>query len=544
MNNQIKVLFVAGELTPMAKVGGLADVVGSLPKALKKLEVDVKIVIPKYGIIDEKKYLLKKIASDIKIPFYDQEELVNIYSTFLPDTQNQVEVFLIENLKYLSKGGIYFTADASSSGALNECQRFVFFTKCVAEIFSNNPAPFNKKINVVRKIFLMLLHLYSKLQNTRERCGINWQPDIFHCHDWHTGFLPLLIKIQSANLQTTRKTLFTIHNFAYQGKYNSQKILKMLNLKETDWPTLKERTKNQFEDLNAVQQAILNADLINTVSPAYAQEILTPEFGEKLENDLQKRKIDLSGILNGIDTAFFNPLTDLNLIKNYGLEMSNEKILENKKENKNYLQKICNLKINSNTPLIGLISRVAEQKGFDLIIEIFDKLMTLDLQFVLLGLGDPKMEKILTQLALKYPDKFSCNLKFDAKLAQQIYAGSDIFLMPSHFEPCGLGQMIAMRYGAAPIIRATGGLKDTVSNVKCQKPALNLIEGSNVKCQGKGFVFEKYEANEMLNSIKEALELYKNKNAWQEIIIHNMKQNFSWENSAKEYLKLYKKIIE
>ncbi len=503
MKNQMKVLFVGGELTPIAKVGGLADVIGALPKALKKLGVDVKIIIPKYGIIDEKKYPLKKIASDIKIPFYNQEELVNVYSCFLPDTQRQVEVYLIENLKYLSEGEIYFTIDASSSGALNECQRFVFFTKCVAEIFLNNK--------------------------------IDWQPDIFHCHDWHTGFLPLLIKIQSVNLQMKQKTLFTIHNFAYQGKYNPQEILKMLNLKEQDWPCLRERTKNQFKDLNAVQQAILNADLINTVSPTYAQEILTPEFGEKLENNLQKRKANLSGILNGIDVDFFNPATDLTLIKNYGLEMPKEKILENKKENKEYLQKNCNLKIDSNVPLIGLISRVAEQKGFDLIIKIFDKLMELDLQFVLLGTGDPKMEKTLAELSLKYPDKFSCNLKFNTKVAQQIYAGSDIFLMPSHFEPCGLGQMIAMRYGTTPIVRACGGLKDTVENYSLQTIHYKL---------GMGFVFEKYEANEMLNSIKEALEIYKDKKAWQEIIFHNMRQDFSWENSAKKYLELYKKLLK
>ncbi|MFH1838411.1 MAG: glycogen/starch synthase [Candidatus Kuenenbacteria bacterium] len=431
----MKILFVAGEVAPIAKVGGLADVIGALPKALKKLEVDVKIVIPKYGIIDEKKYPLKKIASEIKIPFYDQEELINVYSTFLPETQNQIEIYLIENLKYLSKGEICFTADASSSGGIDECQRFVFFTKCVAEIF------LNKK---------------------------KWQPDIFHCHDWHTGFLPLLINIQSTNKQTKQKTLFTIHNLAYQGKYNPQKILKMLNLKEEDWPTLKERTKNQFEDLNALQQAILNADLINTVSPAYSQEILTSEYGENLELFLQKRKTDLSGIINGIDTTFFNPATDLNLKKNYGLKMTNEELLKNKQENKNYLQKICNLKIDSKIPLIGIISRLAEQKGFDLIIEIFDKLMEQNLQFVLLGAGDLKIEKTLIELSSKYSNKFSCNLKFDAKLANQIYAGSDMFLMPSHFEPCGLGQLIAMKYGTVPIVRATGGLKDTVRNVKCQ----------------------------------------------------------------------------
>ncbi len=499
-NDQLKILFVAGEITPMAKVGGLADVIGALPKALKKFGVDVKIIIPKYGIIDEKKYPLKKIASNIKIPFYNQEELINVYSTFLPETQNQIEIYLIENLKYLSHGEIYFTPDASSSGALNECQRFNFFTKCVADFF------LNKKIN--------------------------WQPNIFHCHDWHTGFLPLLTKIQSSDKQI--KTLFTIHNLAYQGKYNPKEIFKMFNLKEENWPTLKKRTKNQFEDLNAVQQAILNADLINTVSPTYSQEILTKEFGEGLENDLKQRKNAIFGILNGIDTTFFNPATDLNLIKNYGLKMSNEQLFENKQENKSYLQKICTFKIDSKIPLIGLISRIADQKGFDLIIKIFDQLMEQNLQFVLLGAGDLKIEKKLAVLALKYSDKFSCNFKFDAKLAQQIYAGSDIFLMPSHFEPCGLGQLIAMRYGTIPIVRKTGGLADTVKNYELRVTGYNL---------GIGFVFEKYDANKMLNSINKALKIYKNKKEWKKIIIHDMKQNFSWECSAKKYLKLYQRLL-
>ena len=498
----MKVLFVASEATPIAKVGGLADVIGALPKALKKLGVDVKIIIPKYEIIDEKKYPVKKIVGEIMIPFYNQEKLINVYSTFLPETQNQVEIYLIENLKYLSQGNVYLTADASSSGEINECQRFIFFTKCVAEIFLKNK--------------------------------INWKPDIFHCHDWSTGFLPLLIKMQAKN----QKTLFTIHNFAYQGKYNPQEILKMLNLKETDWPTLKERTKNQFEDLNAVQQAILNTDLINTVSPTYAQEILTQEFGERLENNLKKRKNDLFGILNGIDTTFFNPMTDLNLEKNYGIEITNEKLLENKEKNKQYLQKICNLQINSKIPLIGIISRLAEQKGFDLIIEAFEELIKLNLQFVLLGAGDLKIEKTLTKLALKYPNKFSCNFKFDAKLANQIYAGSDMFLMPSHFEPCGLGQLIAMRYGSTPIVRETGGLADTVKNYQ---PKIDLSINNKL---GVGFVFKKYETKKMINSIKEALKIYKNKKEWQKIIFHNMKQNFSWETSAKKYLELYQKLLK
>ena len=514
MNKQKKILFVAGEVTPIAKVGGLGDVIGALPKALTKIGIDAKIVIPKYGTIDEKKYPCKKIASAIKIQFYGQDELIDIYSTFLPGTQDQIEVYLIENLKYLSTGGICLTADASSSGAINECQRFIFFTKCVAEIFLNTSQ--------------YLEHI------------INWSPDILHCHDWHTGFLSVLKKIQEKNFVTNnikQKILFTLHNLEYQGKWNPQEIFKMLNIKESDWPTLKERTKNQFADLNAVQQAILIADLINTVSSTYAQEILTPEYGEKLELFLKKREIDLSGIINGIDTTYFNPAKNLDIKINYGLEMPKEQLFKNKQENKSYLQKICNFKIDSKIPLIGLISRIADQKGFDLIIKIFEKLMEQNLQFVLLGSGCKETEKTLAALALKYQDKFSCNLKFDAKLANQIYASSDMFLMPSRFEPCGLGQLIAMKYGTIPIVRATGGLKDTVKNYVMHSD----LQINNLN-KGIGFVFEVYDENKMLNIIKKALEVYEDKKVWQEIMIYDMKQDFSWENSAKKYLELYKKL--
>ncbi len=481
----LKVLFVAAELAPLAKVGGLADVAGSLPKALKKLGVDIRIAIPKYKIIDPQKYPMKRIARKIKVFFEGREEFFDLYFTFLPKTK--IPVYLVNHPKYLGGDGIYYSKDALPTGTATEAHRFIFFTKAVSEILK----------------------------------PLKWEPDIFHCHDWH-GALPLLVEIKNREY----RTLLTIHNFAYQGSYDMDSVLKMLNLTEKDWPTFK--TRDQWGNFNSLQQGILNADLINTVSPTYAKEILTKEYGCGLEETLKERKKDLFGILNGIDTDVFNPETDPKIFTNYNLSTLNFKAL-----NKIHLQKISKLSINSQIPLLGLISRLAEQKGIDLIIEIFEKMMQLDLQFILLGVGDPNIERILKEKAKRYSQKFSLHLKFDAELAQQIYAGSDIFLMPSRFEPCGLGQMISMRYGTIPLVRETGGLSDTVTPT---------FSNSQLKV-GTGFVFKEYKANELLKTIKKASKIYQNKKVWLKLMTNAMKQDFSWHVSAKKYLQLYKKLI-
>jgi len=488
---KIKVLFAAAELTPMAKVGGLGDVIGALPKNLIKHGVDVRIVIPKYGIIKEKKYNLKKITSDTIVPFMGQEEKINIWQSYLP--QSQVPVYFIENFKYLGQNGIYFEKDASPGGSSSECQRFTFFARSLFETFT----------------------------------PINFWPDIIHCHDWHVGTLPFLKKYlakKNKNLEKI-KTLLTIHNLAYQGIYSFSEVLRCLEISE------KEAYETGFipfekENINYLRQAIIHADLINTVSPTYAQEILTPEYGNGLTEDLKKRKNDLYGILNGIDLERFNPEIDPEIVKKYSL-----KTLANKKINKRYLQEISGLEVNENIPLLGFVGRLAEQKGIDLILEALPELEKENCQLVFLGTGNPDLENSLKETAKKYKGKVSVTIAFDASLAQKIYAGSDIFLMPSRFEPCGLGQMIAMRYGTIPIVRATGGLVDTVQ------------EFEKNKAKGTGFLFSSFLKSAFLSAVKKALSLYSEKKLWQIIMENAMKQDFSWDKSSKEYLKLYKKLI-
>lgn len=444
----MKVLFIASECAPIAKVGGLADVVGSLPKALKKLGVDISVLIPFYGAVKLKKEEIKLVLKKATIFFDGKEERFNLWQTTLP--KSKVPVFLIENNKYF-KGNIYIETDASSGGNAAEVKRFFFLSMV------------GVKLAETLKI------------------------DILHCHDWHTAIIPFLIKKEKLQL----KNLLTIHNLQYQGLYPYKVVNQLLGTKFT-------------KDVNCLKQGILNAKIITTVSPTYAKEILTKKHSAGLKSVLLKRKNDLHGILNGIDKI------------NYSLDK--------KQADKRKLQKICKLAQNSKIPVMGLVGRLTEQKGFDILNPILDELGKMDLQLIVLAAGDPKYEKMLIKAAKKFPDKFFINIKFDAKLAQQIYAGADMFLMPSRFEPCGLGQMIAMSYGTVPIVRAVGGLKDTVKNLKT------------------GFVFKDYISQELLNVIKKALKTFQNKKIWKQLQINGIKQDFSWNKSAKKYLEIYQAL--
>ena len=488
---KIKVLFTAAELTPMAKVGGLGDVIGALPKSLKKLGLDVRIVLPKYGVIDEKKYGLEKVAENIPVPFAGEGGEINIYRAFLP--MSEVPVYFIDSLKYLGQGGVYIEADASSGGSTKELHRFTFFARSIFEIFE----------------------------------PLSFRPDILHCHDWHVGVVPFLKKYLAAKNPALEKikTLLTIHNLAYQGNYNYQEVLESLGI----LPSEAEKyafTSFDGQSVRYLEQAIKHADLLNTVSPNYAREILTPEYGCGLEKALEKRKADLSGILNGIDLERFNPEVDEEIYKKYSLDT-----IEDKKENKKHLQEISSLKTDPSAPILGLVGRLAEQKGIDLLAEILPSLAKEEAQLIILGTGEPKLEKIIQEAAKKYPEKISATLDFDAALAQKIYAGADMFLMPSRFEPCGLGQLIAMRYGTVPIVRATGGLADTVPEYNPQTK------------EGAGFSFHEFKAKDFLAAIERALKMYHNKNEWLKIVKNGMAGDYSWNKSSEEYLKLYQKLL-
>ena len=444
MKNKLKILIAAAEITPIAKVGGLGDVIGALPKALNKLNLDVRLIMPFYGLIDKNKYKIRLSKKNIKVG----DALINLWQTSLPGST--VPLYLIEHGFFKNKK-IYSTALAEGP---TDIEKFTFFSQAILESIKN----------------------------------VDFKPDIIHLNDWHTAPVASLIKTDRFFKST--KTLLTIHNLANQG------ITK---------------TKNHLAE------GILNSDLINTVSPTYAKEILTKEYGAGLEKILAKKRNRLHGILNGIDTDFFNPATDESIKQKYSL-----KNLEKKTANKTELQKQLGLPQDKNAVLVGLVTRFVWQKGVELITEKFSKL---NCQFVFLGTGEKKYEDALLDLAKKYPRQFSVQIKFDEQLAHKIYAASDIFLAPSRFEPCGLTQMIAMRYGSIPIVRATGGLADTVNDKN-------------------GFTFKKYSSEELYKTIDEALTIfYKNKKVWHRLETNGLKQNFSWEKSAGEYLKLYKKLI-
>jgi len=497
----MKILFVASEVHPILKVGGIADVVGSLTKEIKKSGHDVRIAIPLYKPLKDKKISpLDKVAS-LPIEFNQISEKINIFETFIPGTEKQtdVPVYLFENNQYLSNKGVYL--DTKSFLYL---KRFLFFSQAVLQSFS----------------------------------ALNWRPDVIHCHDWQAGLIPVLLKIKqnSSKNDLSIKTLFTIHNLLIQGRWNYVQVLKCLNLKGNEIPSLSQKMQGLYgEDFNVLQQAILNADLINVVSPGYANEIKTDSYYARgLESVIKRRKKDIVGILNGIDTGFFNPETDRFIKKTY----SGRK-LDLKSFNKLDLQKRTGLKQDTGIPLLSMISRLDIQKGVDLVSQAVDKIVKMGGQIIFLGTGQKEQETILEKASKKYPGQVATYIKFDQALAQQIYAGADIFLMPSRFEPCGLSQLIAMRYGTIPIVRATGGLRDTVENVKINRKLFGLIK----QIQGTGFVFNNFSFPEFISVIKRALELYQNKQNWRRLQIKAMRQDFSWLKSAQKYLKLYDKLI-
>ncbi|MCH7759133.1 glycogen synthase [Patescibacteria group bacterium] len=486
----MKILFAASEVDPIIKVGGIADVIGSLGKEIKNAGHDIRIVIPFYQVLKKKKLDSLKNLGSFKVKIDRKIETVNIFQTEL---DRKIPVYLLEHEKYLSQGKVYLDSNDFSSVA-----RFLFFSVSVLKIFKT----------------------------------INWQPDIIHAHDWQTGLIPVLAKLKKSDF----KILFTIHNLLIQGSWNHKQVLKFLGLKGDETPTLKEKISGAYgDDFNLMQQAILNADIITTVSPSYAQEIKTKDYYARgLQAIIQKRKNDIHGVLNGIDVNIFNPETDSFIKKHYSI-----KSLENKTVNKLALQKQIGLKQEATIPLLGLISRLDVQKGIDLISQTIDQIVSLGCQVVFLGTGVKKYEEMLIQASQKYPDQVVTYLKFDSKLAQQIYAGVDIFLMPSRFEPCGLSQLIAMRYGTIPIVRATGGLKDTVENFKIEQG----LFGFNKKIKGTGFTFDQFNQQEFIKTIKKSLEIYADKKFWRQLQINAMGQDFSWQQSAKEYLKLYKQLL-
>ena len=479
MSEKLKILFVTSEADPFVKTGGLADVSGSLPQALRKKGHDVRVVLPEYLKMDDKFKSELEHITDFKTNVVWREEYVGVNKLL----NEGVPTYFIDNKYYFNRPTLYENGD-------KEVQ-FTFFNRAVLEMLPE----------------------------------IDFKPDIIHFNDWQTGILALLLddNYRKYDFYEDIKTLYTIHNLRYQGQFNPEIIGDVLGINYWHWNSGNIRHNGL---VNFMKAGIFYADKINTVSETYAEEIKTSYFGEGLDYALRMRSRDLKGIVNGISYDKFNPKTDSDIYYNY-----DKKNLESKYKNKEKLQKEFKLPVNREIPLIGIVTRLVEQKGIDLITGIIEEAIHKeDMQFVLLGTGQNKYENIFKKIAEKYPDQIGVKIKYDGKLAQRMYAGLDMFLMPSRFEPCGLSQIISMRYGTIPIVKETGGLKDTVE-------PYNEFEDT-----GFGFSFANFNAHDMLYTIRRAISFYKQEEIWEKLIKRAMEEDFSWKHSAQEYIKLYKSL--
>jgi len=485
----LRVLTVASEAVPFAKTGGLADVAGALPAALTTLGCEVRCVMPRYRQIDREKFNLKRVVECE--PRFFAGELVDREVWCVE--RSGVLWYFIDAPCYFDRDGLY-TVDGEDYP--DNLERFTFFAQ---------------------EVLALIRHL-------------DWQPDIIHCHDWQTGLIPVYLKIpvSLASIDTGDpfyrriKTLFTIHNIAYQGLFPKEK----LPLTGIGWKHFTFDKLEYWGKLNFLKAGLVFADKLNTVSKRYSEEIQTREFGRGMEGVLSWRSRDLTGILNGIDPTVWNPASDEHLPANFTVDH-----LRGKQTCKRALLKEHGLKARTGTPLIGMIGRLDAQKGLDLIEEALPDIMRLGVQMVILGTGAPEYHKMLEKAAQAYPDQLAANLTFDNALAHRIEAGSDLFLMPSKFEPCGLNQMYSLRYGAVPIVQATGGLADTISDYDPKAKT------------GNGFSFTSYTAEALVGAVRRAVGLYPDRKAWLDLVRTGMKQDFSWKASAREYLALYRGIV-
>lgn len=477
----MKICFVTSECVPYVKTGGLADVSGSLPVALSKLNVEVKIFLPLYELIDRKKYnlALEKELSGVKVNIGGIDYEYNVYSCI--HLHSNVKVYFIECNELYSGDSVYTTGETEST-------RFILFQNAV----------------------LMTL---QRLQ---------WSPDIFHCNDWQSALIPSMLKITFKwdRLFENSRSLISIHNIGYQGVFPKDTI------KKTSFPESMLVLGGPFEFngyFSFLKAGIVYADIITTVSKTYAREIQTPEFGSGLDGVIKSRSDNVIGILNGIDYDVWHPSVD-----NYISSKYSSVNLEDKKKNKINLLEKCNLLGRDDYPLFTIISRLAWQKGFELLFPFLDEFLEKEISLVVLGTGEKQYEDFFIDLQKKHKEKVFCYIGYNNELSHQITAGGDFFIMPSRYEPCGLNQMYSLLYGNIPIVRKTGGLADTVIDISNEN--------------GNGFVFNEFEPESLLEKMNSALELYSDKEKLNEIRKRGMNLDFSWNKSAKEYLEVYNKL--
>ncbi len=472
----MRILFVAAEVAPFAKTGGLADVALALPRALRSLGLDVVVVMPKHRSVAGKAELSE--AARFRVPVAGQSKDCVAYRGALPESK--VPIYFLGNDPYFDRPAIY----GEGGEYPDALERFTFLSRGALELCE----------------------------------ALGWSPDVVHGNDWHTALLPAFVKALGLPRSKAAKSVLTIHNLAYQGVF-SRLQAGIIGLADAALePYLR------GDQVNLLRGGILTADLVNTVSPTYAKEIL--DRGDGLEGELRSRAGALCGVLNGIDTTTWDPARDPLLWASY-----TRRNLDGKARNKEFLQKELGLTVDPHTPLVGTISRLAEQKGFDLIMPAFDRLLGLGIQFVVLGTGAPEYERFFRKAAERHRGRVAALITFSEEWAHRIEAASDMFLMPSRFEPAGLNQQYSLAYGTVPVVRATGGLRDTIVDV-----------GSD-KRRGNGFSFEAYSADEMVSALGRAVSLYgTDPQAWRDVIQRGMAQDLSWENSAKAYRDLYRQV--
>ncbi len=474
----MKILFVASEAMPFVRSGGLGDVAGALPKALNAQGHDCRVIIPFYKeeIREEFRDTFKFVASTFVDLSWRRQ-----YCGVFEAKYEGVTYYFVDNEFYFKRKGLY--------GHFDDGERFAFFSKAVLEV-------------------LPLIDFY---------------PDVLHANDWHTALTPVFLDVFYRFNEDYQhiKTVFTIHNIEFQGKYGDNLIGDILGLPE--WARL---LVMNGDCVNYMKGGIESSNAVTTVSETYAHEILDPFYSYGLEGILSSRRYKLHGVVNGIDQTVYDPKTDKRLFENYSVKNYAQK----KQANKKALCQMINLPFDENRPLVAMVTRLTEQKGLDLVGTVIDDTMRADIQVVVLGTGDWRYESMIKSVEERYPNKFRAILAFSSDLASKLYGASDIFLMPSKFEPCGLSQLIAMKYGSVPVVRETGGLKDTV-------PAFNPETG-----EGKGFTFKTYNAYDMLDAIWRAYATYNDKDNWDKIVKNGMNSDFSWAVSAEKYVDIYQNL--
>jgi starch synthase len=480
----MKILFASAEAHPLIKTGGLADVAGSLPRAIRNLHHDIRVIIPAYQSILKQSGKFTLVAH---LSLEGVSEPVRILSGKLPGST--VTLYLVDSPAHFDRSGNPYTMKQGSAWPDN-AERFTVFCRAIEAL-------------------------------SLDAAGLDWQPDIVHCNDWQTGLVPPLLDRHAEQ----PATLFTIHNLAYQGLFD-WKIFKKLQLPADFWSMESMEFHNRF---SFIKGGLVFADWLTTVSPTYALEIQTSEYGYGLEGLISHRNGNLTGIVNGVDYAVWNPGSDLHIPVQF-----NARSLTHKLENKRALQEHFSLPVDNKAPVFATISRLVEQKGIDLIIDIIPDLVKAGAQLVILGSGDKQLEKTIRKAEKKYPQNISAHIGYDEALAHHIEAGADIFLMPSRFEPCGLNQIYSQRYGTVPVVRHTGGLVDTVTDTT---PA--TLEDKTAT----GFSFHKATAKALRGAVDRALSCYREPDTWRQLVRTGMKQDFSWKRSAQLYIELYETVI-